>query len=154
MSLRTIWAITALLSGALWGASQIAPQPIAAQGQPMTGRERFAVDVLAQLGNAEPSRQTIAFVVAWQGAEGTAARFNPLATTQDWPGATCFNSVCVRNYQTYEDGIQATLKTLANGFYPRTLAGLQTNEPILDDDELRTWGTGAGNVGALWTDRP
>ena len=117
---------------------------------PSDPHEAWAVDLLSRLGNREPSADTISFVVAWQEGEGTAAQFNPLATTQPADGATCFNSVCVRDYTSYEQGLQATVETITNGRYPRTLAGLVNNQPIVDDGELGTWGTGGGNVRALW----
>jgi len=123
-------------------------------GQPMTERERFAVDLLAGLGNPQPTTETIAFVVAWQGGENTAAAFNPLATTQPAPGDTCFNYIngrCgVRNYPDYETGLRATIETMTNGFYPRTYEGLVTNAPVADDGELGTWGTGADAVRTQW----
>jgi murein DD-endopeptidase MepM/ murein hydrolase activator NlpD len=92
-------------------------------------------------------------VVAWQNGENTGAAFNPLATTQTAPGATCWNKLpsmpCgVKNYTSREQGLQATVETLTNGFYPNILAGLQTNNPaqVLNDGELATWGTGRGLV--------
>jgi len=54
-------------------------------------------------------------VVAWEAQEGTSAAFNPLATTHVMPGATDFNSVGVKNYVSLEQGLQATVETLAGG---------------------------------------
>jgi len=54
-------------------------------------------------------------VVAWQAQEGTRAAWNPLATTEDAPGATQFNSVGVRNYPSLEEGLAATVFTLTQG---------------------------------------
>ena len=90
--------------------------------------------------------------MGWQAGENTSAAFNPLATTQEAPGNTCFNYLdgrCgVRNYTSREQGLQATVETIANGFYPSILTGLQTNQPelALNDGELGTWGTGGGSV--------
>lgn len=144
-----------------------APAPIAAEAQPMQGvaaapqdaREAWAVDVLARLGNTQPDADMVAFVVAWQAGEGTAAAFNPLATTQPAPGDTCFNYLSgrcgVRNYPDYETGMRATVETITNGYYPNILAGLQTNDPerALNDVELGVWGTGGANVRALYRGR-
>jgi hypothetical protein len=54
-------------------------------------------------------------VVAWEAQEGTAAAFNPLATTRDMPGATAMNSVGVRNYASLEQGLDASRDTLELG---------------------------------------
>ena len=113
---------------------------------------QWALDFLAAIGNTNPSPETLAFVVAWQQGENTAAQHNPLATTQPWTGDSCFNYIdgkCgVRNYQTRQDGLDATVTTISNGAYPNILAGIQTSDPerALNDIELSTWGTGRGNV--------
>lgn len=115
-------------------------------------RVQWSLDLLNALGNAQPSLETVAFVVAWQAGENTSAAFNPLATTQSADGATCFNYLSgrcgVRNYTSREQGLQATIETITNGFYPNILQGLQTNQPelALNDGELGVWGTGGGNV--------
>ena len=122
---------------------------------PETGEEQWAYDMLTQLGNPAPSFETIQYVVAWQRGESTAARFNPLATTQAMqpePADPCFNYLSgkcgVRNYVSRVQGIEATTVTLTNGFYPNVYQGLLTNDPemALNDGELRTWGTGLANV--------
>lgn len=107
----------------------------------------WEADVLAGIGNTQPTAATIAYLSAWHRAEGGSASFNPLNTTQEAAGATCYNDNngnCVKNYPDYQTGIQATIATLMNGRYPNTLAGLQSNQPIVDDGELGTWGTGGG----------
>jgi hypothetical protein len=43
-------------------------------------------------------QENLVVMVAWAEAEYTAARWNPLATTKDMPGATNFNSHGVKNY--------------------------------------------------------
>jgi hypothetical protein len=115
---------------------------------PTTARERFAVDVLSALGNTRPTLETVAYLEAWHRAEGGTATFNWLNTCQPATGATDYNSVGVKNYPDYQTGIQATVETLTNGYYPRTLAGLVTNRPVVDDGEMGVWGTGAGNLRA------
>lgn len=120
-------------------------------------REQWAVDFLRALGNEQPSADTIAFVVAWQTEEGTTARYNPLATSQDMPGATLFNSHGVKNYATHEDGIEATVKTLHYSYtgYADILTGLRTNNPALALAGLSAspWAAEAGygeRVRGLW----
>jgi peptidoglycan hydrolase CwlO-like protein len=70
--------------------------------------------LLAKLG-APACRDNLVVVVAWEASEGTAAAYNPLATTHDFPGATDFNSVGVKNYPSLEAGLQATIETLQLG---------------------------------------
>lgn len=57
----------------------------------------------------------VVIMVTWQVAEFTEARWNPLATTLDMPGATIFNSHGVRNYVSLEQGLEATHQTLLRG---------------------------------------
>lgn len=117
-----------------------------------TERVAWALDFLNGIGNDQPTLETVAFVVAWQAGENTQAAFNPLATTQSAPGATCFNYIdgrCgVRNYTSREQGLQATVETIMNGYYANILQGLQSTDPnrALNADELGTWGTGLDNV--------
>ena len=119
---------------------------------PQTDEERWAYDMLTQLGNPAPSFESVQHVVAWQRGESTAAANNPLATTQGWEGDSCYNYLSgrcgVRNYRTREDGLAATIRTLTNGYYPSIYQGLVTNNPemALNADELGTWGTGLANV--------
>lgn len=75
---------------------------------------RWAELLLSRLGAPICADNLIA-VVAWESAEGTAATYNPLATTHDFPGATDFNTVGVKNYPSLGDGIQATIDTLMLG---------------------------------------
>jgi hypothetical protein len=90
-------------------------------------------------------------MMAWMQAEGDAGRFNPLNTTHSMPGATNFNSVGVKNYASFEDGVTATAETLNYGAR-RGLYGyhgirhcLHTNAPArrtLAAVERSEWGTG------------
>ncbi len=86
---------------------------------------QWAQDFLTRLG-MPTTGENIRAVVAWQQAEGTAARYNPLATTQGgFEGATKFNSVGVKNYLTYDDGIAANVRAITNGRYANILAALR-----------------------------
>lgn len=114
--------------------------------------ESWAIAVLAALGNEQPSAETIRYLEAWHRAEGGTASYNWLNSTQRADGATDYNSVGVKNYPSYESGVQATSETLTNGFYPRTLTGLVSNQPIVDDAEMGTWGTGGGAIRAQLAD--
>jgi peptidoglycan hydrolase CwlO-like protein len=93
---------------------------------------RWAELLLARL-RAPACADNLIAVVAWESAEGTAAAYNPLATTHDYPGATDFNHVGVKNYPSLGDGIQATIDTLALGSptygYGAVLASLAACAP-------------------------
>jgi hypothetical protein len=120
-------------------------------------RTRFAIDLAHRLGNPNPSADTIAFIVDWTIAEdsgsGAFDRMNPLNSTEK-TGSTGFilNGDGVTAYPTFEAGLDATVITIANGYYPHILHGIQTNsvEEALDDTELGIWGTGRGNVANLY----
>jgi hypothetical protein len=93
-------------------------------------RERWSLDLLKRLG-MPPTRENVIALVAWQQAEGghtnNDARWNPLNTTQPWPGATRIprNAPGVKAYRSYDDGLAATVKTLQNGRYPGILVALR-----------------------------
>jgi peptidoglycan hydrolase CwlO-like protein len=74
----------------------------------------WAALLLSRLG-APGCQQNLTVVVSWQVAEGTAAAYNPLATTHYMPGSTAFNSAGVRNFPSLEVGLQATMDTLRQG---------------------------------------
>lgn len=103
-----------------------------------TPRDTWAVDLLARLGNTQPSAGVVRFLVQWSIAEdagGSAfARNNPLNTTLCLPGrmtgAINGDGACgVQGYATYEDGLEATTQTLAGGAYTEIVAGLLGNDP-------------------------
>lgn len=91
---------------------------------------------------------------AWARAEGGTARYNPLNTTEPWPGSTDYNSVGVKNYPSGAAGIAATAATLVNGHYNGIVADLRrrkdhkTARQIVTDNaaEFDTWGTGSANI--------
>ena len=114
-------------------------------------RQRFATDLLQRLGlpNTAQNQQAL---MAWQAAEGTSAAFNPLATTRAAPGATDLNAVGVKNFRSYEQGLQTTIDTLRNGLYGNILAALRNGtsaarvaQAIADSP----WGTGDGVTSVL-----
>lgn len=131
------------------------PDMVQSAAVPTNDREQWSLEFLEGVGNAAPTWETMQFVVAWQGGENTAARFNPLATTQTMspePPDPCFNYLSgkcgVKNYVDRRQGLDASIITVSNGYYPNILYGLQTNQPelALNASELGTWGTGLGNV--------
>ena len=66
--------------------------------------------------NAPRCANNMIAVVAWAAQEGSRAGWNPLDTTQGMPGATLYNSVGVRNYGSLQQGLDATILTLQQGF--------------------------------------
>src|SRR3954463_2762374 len=110
----------------------------------------WAGDLLAAL-TATPTDANVSFLGSWAMGENTKARFNPLATTRSafnhstmcGPGESNFNSVAVKNFASYDDGVRATAATIRNGFYPHVLASLVAgNAPSGGDasHELDIWG--------------
>jgi hypothetical protein len=77
-------------------------------------REEFARALLKEIG-APASQRNLWALVSWMQAEGSAAKFNPLATTQEMADASNFNSVGVKNYISLKQGVEATAKTLNYG---------------------------------------
>ena len=97
-------------------------------------RGQFATDVLKSIGNPNPSANTVGWVVAWTLFETghpagsyQGASYNLLNTTLPAAGATTFNSIGVKNYTSYSQGIQATADTLKGGYYAALLQALATN---------------------------
>ena len=93
---------------------------------------RWAELLLSRL-RAPICQDNLIAIVAWESTEGTAAAYNPLATTHDFPGATDFNTVGVKNYPSLRDGIHATIDTLVLGSpsygYGAVLASLTACAP-------------------------
>jgi hypothetical protein len=113
-------------------------------------RGEFANEFLKKIG-APVSKNNRRAMLAWMQAEGDAGRFNPLNTTQEWPGATDFNWVHVKNYASFMDGVNATVRTLNYGAdhglygYKPIRARLRGDKPAwrtLKAVENSQWGTG------------
>ena len=107
-------------------------------------------------GNYRPNRELLG---AWARAEGGTAAFNPLNTTQPWPGATPYNTLPsgghVWNYPSGYAGVHATAITLLNGHYDGIIRDLRsatkTARRIVEDNahEFDVWGTGAAHILAI-----
>lgn len=120
----------------------------------MKGKEvsqSFFDAVMQKLG-VSPTAEKRRFFRAWQQAEGTNAKYNPLATTKNInaSGQTNFNSVGVKNYPTEDDGIAATVATLnLDNYYKELTDKLKqddiTAEELADSKRaLKTWSGGDG----------
>ncbi len=113
----------------------------------------FGVALLQQMG-APVTKSNLQFIIAWAHEEGgnwnNAAHFNPLNTTLDQPGATSMNSVGVKAYTSWDQGVGATAATLHNGRYNDIVAALQGGnaaQTAVSAASLRTWsGGGYGTI--------
>lgn len=114
------------------GGELFALREVAGRGMTITYGE-WASSFLTALG-APVTRNNLVVVVAWEAAEGTLATWNPLATTYSMPDATIYNSVGVRNYTSKEQGIKATINTLAapNHGYGEIVSGLRSSADPMD----------------------
>jgi hypothetical protein len=108
---------------------------------------QWAKDFLTKLG-VPVTGPNVQAITAWEQAEGTKAAFNPLATTQGgFAGETQFNSVGVKNYTSYQDGLDANVKVITNGLYPNIIAALQQGTDAMAVAKAiaaSPWGTGTG----------
>jgi hypothetical protein len=121
--------------------------------------QRWAMALLGSLG-APICDQDVVAVVTWETAESTMARFNPLATTYTMPGSTYFNTVGVKDYLSFAQGIEASRNTLLNGSssfgYDAVVSALRSCAPsevtataIRDSAWCRGCGGGAYVLGLL-----
>jgi hypothetical protein len=125
------------------------PQQAIAPGQPSGTTDALLAAVLQRL-SLPVSQQNLSLLRTMARGEGmNPAYFNPLATTQPEPGAGSFNSVGVREYGSFDQGVQATADTLRNGNYDNVLAGMRVNAPLTyyvqgaAADEIRKWQGGS-----------
>ena len=113
---------------------------------------QWAKDFLTKVGMPITS-ENVRAITAWEQAEGTKAHYNPLATTQaGYSGETRFNSVGVKNYTTYQDGIDANAQALMNGRYTNNLAALQAGNNAMAVAQAianSPWGTHGGVIRVL-----
>lgn len=120
-----------------------------APGDPVS-RQHFADAVLIGAG-APVTKNNRILMVAWQLAEGTSARNNPYATTQQIRGTGNADSTGlpgnpdgVQEYKTTVQGIQSTVATLVNGRYATILVNLHRSaDPHITAQAVvaSPWGT-------------
>jgi len=123
-------------------------------------RLRFATLVLGAL-DAPVTEGNMTLLLAWMYRENTGAKNNPFATTFALDDSTEYNNANppVRNFRTFEEGVEATVRTFDPDGLSKTdpnryndiLAALQEGtspEEVLESDvlkdELFTWGTFRG----------
>ncbi len=95
------------------------------------------------------TEDNVAAITAWEMAEGghwyNTAYYNPLNTTQSMPGASIFNSVGVKAYTSWKQGLEATVITMKNGYYGGILAALARGNDasaVAAAVGASPWGTG------------
>ena len=93
--------------------------------------QTWAQALLQRLG--EPvTPGNVRVIEEWEAREGghwlNTARFNPLNTTQSEPGSSSINSVGVKAYTSWQEGLTATATTLKNGLYNNVLVALHKND--------------------------
>ena len=109
----------------------------------------FATDVLVQMG-APVTQSNLDFIERWIAREGGGGANNPLNTTQQMNGSTVLsgNTAGVQNYNDLDVGVQATVKTLRNGYYPNIVSALMAGNASEADSQgrlssdLSTWSGG------------
>lgn len=115
------------------------------QKGPVTSDDKIFYENLLKSLGAPVSDENLKFLYAWRQSEGQGGNFNPFNTTWELDNSTDMNSAGVQHYQSAEDGMKATLKTLNNGRYNCIVAGLQNDigaAEIAKCPSLKVWGTG------------
>lgn len=134
-----------VLAGADFSASVRAAGVQSAPDSPSgVNKAEFAADVLQRIG-APVTSENLKLFDAWISSEGTKATFNPLATVRDAPGATNMNKVGVKNFVSYEQGVDTTVGAITNGLYDDVIAALRRGDDayaVADAIARSPWGTG------------
>lgn len=115
-------------------------------------RRQFSKALCAACFNYQPSDAILNFIIGWtrfESSAGAGAQYNLLNTTEFQPGCTNFNSVPVRNFVNFQQGVEANSIVIKNGLYPtihnailnNNIEMIKSNEEQVNH-ELTTWGTG------------
>jgi len=119
---------------------------------------QWAQAVLAKLApdGVSQSPANVKALVAWAQAEGgnwhNSAAFNPVNTTLDAPGATSINSVGVKRYTSWTQGIDATVSTIKQGNMAPILDALKGGGgcgSLASALSKAPWGTNGATVAKL-----
>lgn len=106
----------------------------------------FAGSLLGEIG-APKTPANLNSIVGWEAREGgnwhNTAKANPLNTTENAPGATSMNGVGVKSYLNWNQGVNATARTLENGDYGDILGALRAGKGLSGNLKgLSTWSGG------------
>jgi hypothetical protein len=123
--------------------------------KPYVGRSVYTITwgkAFARAIGAPWTPEVDRFFRAWAQSEASGAKHNPFATTQRMPGSTTHintngtpNSAGVQDYKTWQQGVDATSKTIRSGRYGSLLTALRAGKSALAMARgLRDspWGTG------------
>ena len=119
----------------------------------------FAVTFVQELCGHPPDSEIVHYLISWTKAEdrgsGALGANNPLNTTRPSSEVTMVrNGDGVKGYVTWEGGIDATVRTLHDGFrgYQTIMDGLCSDDPgkALDGLYQSPWGTNADTVKWIW----
>jgi len=118
----------------------------------------FADAILKAIG-APITKANETVLVAWEGQEGghwnNTRTYNPLNTTFKEPGATYGGAQGnIAAYTSWEQGLDATVRTLTNGRYANIVADLRGNAAPSTTAHAITsspWGTKVVDVNADWS---
>lgn len=116
----------------------------------MTGTELAWARALLGALDIAPTDGAEQALVAVAVQEGTRAADNPDDTTEPEPGTTDYNTVGVRNYPSWNIGVEATAATLRNGLYQPILNALAAGKPanVVVAWAHSSWGTWSGDQAA------
>jgi len=116
--------------------------------------------IVLDLGGV-PTPTNLKLLAAWSYCEkphyaGSSWQWNnPLNTTEPCCGYTgSVNSAGVKIYPTPANGVQATVKTLQNGYYPQLVQALLTSNAtqfFAASGEMTTWGTSLACIQSDYT---
>jgi len=91
----------------------------------------------------------------WETKKGRGATYNPFNTIHPATGATNFNSVGVKNFVTFDQGVDMTAATLLSikGYYVSLVAAIKSGDPFAAAEALdkSPWGTKGPGVRSLLT---
>ena len=111
--------------------------------------KEFYEEILKCVG-APITDENLKFLYAWRQAEGATANNNPFNTTMPFKNAIPYgkNTDGVKEYQTRQDGLEATCKTLNLSYYTCIVEGLikDIGAELIStkcDSALKKWGTHA-----------
>lgn len=114
--------------------------------EPMHGEEltNFLKGVLRGIG-APPTPWNLCWMEQWAASEGTLAGYNPLATERPEPGHdSLFNHQGVRNYDSEDTGVAATVATLGLSYYAPIVESLRAQRFTNRKAILKAYQTWAG----------
>jgi hypothetical protein len=132
--------------------TKVKPRPAAAAGARASALENakraVAIDVFQGLGVRTPTTAQLQKLIAWFNQEGgnwnNSARYNPLNTTLALPGAGNTGSQGnIKVYTSWQQGIDATVKTLKLGAYSGVVNALKNGSASQFEAAVNSspWGT-------------